>query len=202
MERLKIEKGAKFGNLTVLKELGVLGTMKTGHVYYEVLCDCGKIEKTRATQLKQGVKTMCTECYKKAAKNYKHGETGKRLYRIWSHMKARCNNPTDENYFRYGGRGITVCEEWNKSYSNFKNWAFENGYSSNLSIDRINVNGNYEPQNCRWADSFTQMNNTRANRKIEIDGRTQTLEQWKRELNKGRTYIINHFVKKKTRCEK
>lgn len=95
-----------------------------------------------------------------------------RLYKAWQGMKSRCNNPNDKDYKHYGGRGITVCEEWVNDSMCFINWALENGYNDNLSIDRIDVNGNYEPNNCRWADTITQARNRRVEKsnKLGIKG--------------------------------
>ena len=97
-------------------------------------------------------------------------------------MRQRCNNPNRHDYKRYGGRGIAVCKEWN-DYSTFRNWAIANGYNDNLSIDRIDVNGNYEPSNCRWVDNIVQANNVRNNHRIEYKGTTYTLAEFARKLN-------------------
>ena len=110
---------------------------------------CGKQKEVRA-DVKQTT-DYCRGCSSKT-----HGMTKSRLYNIWSNMKSRCNNPTNNRYQYYGGKGITVCDAWLNSFESFAEWANTNGYSEALSIDRINVNGNYEPSNCRWADSFTQ----------------------------------------------
>lgn len=112
----------------------------------------------------------------------KHGLSKTRLYRIWSNMKGRCYNQNDANYYRYGGRGITICDEWRNSFTTFYNWAMENGYRDDLSIDRKDNNGNYEPSNCRWATTKQQENN-RGDFNINISylGKTQTLMQWSEE---------------------
>ncbi len=118
-----------------------------------------------------------------------------RLQSIFQGMKTRCYNPKNKNYKSYGGRGIRICDEWNdreripqednatKGYLAFKKWALENGYADNLTIDRINVNGNYEPSNCRWITHKEQCNNTTRNRIITYKGKTQNLKQWCDELN-------------------
>ena len=93
-------------------------------------------------------------------------------------MKGRCGIPGYSGYEHYGGRGISVCDEWKNDFMAFYNWAMENGYTDNLSIDRIDVNGNYCPENCRWADSHTQSNNKRNNRYLEIDGKKKTIAEW------------------------
>ena len=101
-----------------------------------------------------------------------------RLARIHSSMKGRCYNPNNTNYSKYGERGIRICKEWLEDYQVFKKWALNNGYDISLTIDRINVNGNYEPNNCRWATQKEQANNKRTNHLLEIDGLTKTIAQW------------------------
>lgn len=114
----------------------------------------------------------------------KHGDTNKRLYKIWCHMRERCNssNKDKEAYKNYSGRGISVCEEWN-NYNTFKEWAISHDYKDNLSIDRKDVNGNYEPSNCRWATMKEQQNNRRNNTLINFKGETKTLKQWSEKYN-------------------
>ena len=101
-----------------------------------------------------------------------------RLYRIWQMMRQRCNNENAENYKYYGGRGICVCDEWENDFSLFALWSFANGYNDNLTIDRIESNGNYEPSNCRWISKKEQMNNRSSNTKYTYDGETHTLSEW------------------------
>jgi hypothetical protein len=112
----------------------------------------------------------------------KHGYAP-RIYRIWAGMKDRCYNKNRSKYKRYGARGIVVCEEWKNNFMNFYNWAISNGYQDNLSIDRKDNDGNYEPDNCRWITNKEQCNNTSINRFITINNKTQTLSQWAREVN-------------------
>lgn len=99
-----------------------------------------------------------------------------RLYGIWEHIIQRCENPNDRNYKNYGGRGIGVCDAWHNS-KEFMSWALANGYNDSLSIDRIDVDGDYHPENCRWADMYTQRNNTKRNHRITIEGKEFTLRQ-------------------------
>ena len=115
--------------------------------------------------------------------SYKHGGKGTRLYDIWCGMKSRCYNKNDSHYCRWGGRGIIICSEWLLDFSNFRNWAYKNGYAENLTIDRINNDGNYEPSNCRWITLAEQNNNQRTNRMITYKGKTQNMKQWSKELN-------------------
>ena len=110
-------------------------------------------------------------------------EDKKRLITIRHSMYCRCYYPTTHGYERYGGRGIKICEEWINNPNSFYDWAINNGYKKGLTLDRIDVNGNYEPSNCRWATKEMQDNNKRTNRKITYKGETKTLSQWAREYN-------------------
>lgn len=116
--------------------------------------------------------------------SYKHGESHtSRLYGIWTSMKKRCHKSYDPSYARYGARGIRVCDEWFDDYIAFRDWALANGYKDGLTIDRIDVNGNYEPDNCRWATNREQCNNRRNNVRLEYNGETHTMAEWSRILN-------------------
>ena len=102
----------------------------------------------------------------------------KRISRIYWNMKTRCYNQSSNKYHSYGGRGIRICDEWKNSFANFKEWALNNGYADNLTLDRINNNGNYEPNNCRWATIKQNTNNTRKNRLLTYNGETHTMSEW------------------------
>lgn len=101
-----------------------------------------------------------------------------RLYYVWNSMKQRCLNENDCRYNSYGGRGITIYEEWKNNFGTFREWALANGYRDDLTIDRIDVNGNYEPSNCRWITNKEQQNNTRRSRLIEFNGEIHTIAEW------------------------
>lgn len=101
-----------------------------------------------------------------------------RLYSIWKRMKDRCNNPNHKYFSYYGGRGITVCDEWQKNFPAFYEWAIQNGYDDSLTIDRIDSNGNYDPCNCRWVTRHEQMLNTRRNHYLTYNGETLTVNEW------------------------
>ena len=105
------------------------------------------------------------------------------LYRRWTNMKVRCNNVKHTHYKSYGGRGICVCTEWMDSYQSFAEWAINNGYSKELTLDRINNDGNYEPSNCRWVTITRQANNKSTNVLVTIGDKTQSIADWCRELN-------------------
>lgn len=108
----------------------------------------------------------------------KHNMCGTRLYRIWKSMHTRCYNPNDEHYNDYGARGIIICDSWKNNYLNFYHWAINNGYNDNLTIDRIDVNGIYEPSNCRWATDKEQQNNKRSNIYLTYNNETHTIKEW------------------------
>ena len=114
----------------------------------------------------------------------KHGKSNERIFWVWRGMKLRCYVPSNNRYNRYGGRGIKVCDDWLGEHGaeNFINWALQNGYADNLTIDRIDNDGNYEPSNCRWVTQKEQANNRRSNHILEFNGKKQTMKQWADEL--------------------
>lgn len=107
-----------------------------------------------------------------------HGEAGTRLYRIWGNMKTRCEYPGAINYSYYGGKGVTVCAEWSQSYETFRDWALVNGYDEDLTIDRINGDKGYSPDNCRWSTMTSQARNKSCTWKVTIDGVTKPAIEW------------------------
>lgn len=110
-----------------------------------------------------------------------YNPSDKRLYSIWFDMRRRCNEPQNKSYALYGGKGIKVCAEWN-DFQVFHDWSKLNGYSDNLTIDRIDLNGNYEPSNCRWVDKFVQANNRSNNHYLTYKGETATMMEWSKKL--------------------
>lgn len=156
MKRVEIA-GRKFGYLTVIRPIG----SRWGHSLWECKCDCGTVCERTANQLTQNDNVSCGCMTSLAQRNaqYKHGDTGTRLYRIWKAMKTRCNNPNISYFKYYGGKGVSVCKEWVNSFETFKEWALSHGYSDTLTIDRINGDGNYEPNNCRWVSMTVQNRN-------------------------------------------
>lgn len=127
--------------------------------------------------------------------NERHGMSKTRLYRLWDGMKSRCYRKSTGPYSRYGGRGITVCDEWRKSFQAFYEWSVVNGYAEDLSLDRIDPNGNYEPTNCRWVTMKEQENHKRNNVRIEFNGIVHTLTEWCELLGIAR-HVMEHRIKR------
>ena len=170
--------GKKFNRLTALQ----FAFIEKGKTYWNCICDCGKEKIVRADFLKYGRTKSCS-CLNHEPKNIKivHGMSNTKLYGIWSGMKSRCKNPNDNKYRYYGSRGISVCDEW-ENFEPFLEWSIDNGYTKGLSIDRIDVNGNYEPSNCRWTTMKEQQNNKRNNVLLTYEGETRSIAQWANEL--------------------
>lgn len=147
--------GKKYNHLTII-------AYENGR--FTCVCDCGNIQRVKPTFLLGGTVKTCgmDDCpHHRALAMRMDGASHERLYGVWRGMMYRCNNSKATSYQHYGGRGIAVCKEWEDSYDTFRGWALANGYSDDLSIDRINNDGNYEPSNCRWATLSEQMQNQR-----------------------------------------
>lgn len=168
--------GKRFGRLNVIEYYGISAKKQ---IYWLCNCDCGSQVYVKTTDLTGNRKKSCG-CLQQetGSSNYKYGCRTNRLYCIWRGMKARCLNINSKSYSEYGERGISICKEWLNDFASFQSWALNNGYAKNLTIDRIDANGNYEPSNCRWANMKTQQNNKRNNRYLVIDGETKTLAEW------------------------
>lgn len=175
--------GDKIGRWTVLDNTIRLPRQVGTVLACLVQCECGKQSTLPHSKLRSGRSLSCgclrTEQFK--AKYTKHAAGGTRLYGVWAAMKRRCYTPTVKEYHRYGGAGISVCDEWRTSFIAFREWAMNNGYQDSLSIDRINGTGNYEPSNCRWATYEIQANNQKSNHPITAFGETKNLTQWSRD---------------------
>lgn len=186
--------GNKYGLLTVIG----LDDTNTRKTYWVCQCDCGNIKTVRSDSLLCGAIRSCG-CLKKKqdrinlVKNHSHKMSGTRIYSIWIGMKNRCNNPHNPKYSRYGGRGIKVCQSWNDSFESFYKWALENGYSEELTIDRIDNNGNYEPNNCRWSTNREQCRNRSTNVNITIGNSKRTLTEWCEIFNLDSSVIFARY---------
>lgn len=192
MDRCDDLSGMKFGYWKVVERAA---NNSQGSAMWACECECGNRRILRAQVLRNGRSLSCG-CHKNDY-NKRHGGKGSRLYEIWRQMRYRCDNQNNHAYNDYGGRGIKVCSEW-YDFAKFRDWAYSAGYSDDLSIDRIDVNGNYEPSNCRWATSKIQMNNRRNTAHYEYNGELKTLSEWSRELGIPRTTLINRMKKGRT----
>lgn len=169
--------GRRFGRLIVIERYGCTSH---GDVKWKCLCDCGCDSVVVGASLRNGSTKSCGCWVREKAGNINisHGCSGTRLYKVWLHMKERCYNRSHKNYNRYGGRGITVSDEWRNDFAKFYEWATANGYDENApymqcTIDRIDNDGGYSPDNCRWVDMKTQRNNRSDSRKENRNERYQ-----------------------------
>ena len=192
----------KIGKLTILeKDLEKSGGKRT---YFICKCDCGKIKSIRRDSLfHKKHPTQSCGCLIKERHPIEHGDSRTKLYHVWATMKDRCSNSNRPCYKHYGGRGIKVCDEWNGSdkWLNFKKWALENGYKDGLTLDRIDVNGNYEPNNCRWIPLKEQINNTRRNIYLTYKNETHNINQWAKILGINKNTFWVYVRKKKYSLE-
>lgn len=168
--------GQRFGRWTVCEMTG----KRNGKIIWLCKCDCGNTKIVQGSSITNGASRSCGCLTRETtiARNTTHGGRKSRLYNIWNHMLRRCGNPKVKAYKDYGLRGITVCPEWKDSFEAFRDWANANGYSDEKSIDRIDVNGNYCPNNCRWETRQVQNNNRRSVRQVTFNGITHTIREW------------------------
>lgn len=185
--RAKIKSGDKFGKLTIVQEttphVTPCGTIRRSFV---CKCDCGNVVVRRLGAFrKKDVNHSCgcldIERIANLNRKYTKEQTNSFLYSTWHGMKQRCYDSNNSHYKYYGDKGILVCDEWLDDYISFYNWSLSNGASKEFTLDRINVNGNYEPSNCRWVDAITQANNKNKNRLIEYNGERLSVMQWSRK---------------------
>lgn len=195
--------GKRYGRLTVVRRLKP-EEIKHKNTNWLCICDCGNYIHASAGRLNNGTTRSCG-CLKNEYKeaignlNRKYEHQNKRLYGIYRAMLGRCFNSKGKSYDRYGGRGISVCDEWigEFGFDRFYEWATQNGYSENLTLDRKDNDKGYCPDNCRWITNLAQQNNKRVNIFVEYDGRKQTLADWARELDVTYSTIYWRYVKKR-----
>ena len=181
--RLKAPKdmtGMKFGRITVVCKDAETPIRKDKSSRWMCRCECGTVKSISRGQLLAGETNSCG-CLRKEKLTKKYPRSG-RLYQCWCDMKNRCSNPHVEDYDHYGGKGITVCPEWENDYAAFYEWAMANGYKSNLTLDRMDSDGNYCPENCRWTTPAVQTNNRVVTRYLDINGVTKPRSEWAKEL--------------------
>lgn len=186
MGNVKDITGMQFNDWTVIAEYG---RNKSGGATFLCRCVCGTERVVDGRSVRTGTSKGCgckrsakvLEASKKVT--VKHGGRGERLYGVWIGIKERCNNPNSKFYSRYGGRGIKMCDEWNASYKAFREWAIRHGYDSNAAkyectIDRIDNNAGYSPENCAWVTQKRQCNNRSSNHLVTFNGTSHTLSRW------------------------
>jgi len=205
MIEFKIEEVKLLKKLPIIKV--VAPNTKKGYTYIvngEYLCFCGNIFVAKIKDIKRGHTRSCGCFYKYSRKNNKkktHGESQTRLFKIWLGIKKRCFLKTHKTYKLYGARGITICESWLSSYEVFRDWSLENGYLETLSIDRINVDGHYEPKNCRWTNNTIQninkrniVNNTSGFLGVSLN-KTYRKNPWVAQINiNGKGFSLGRFA--------
>ena len=172
--------GQRFGRLVVEEKVPYVTSGGNTLTAYKCKCDCGNERICLSENLRKGKVVSCG-CYKDentAKRSRTHGMSKTRLYHIYGLMKKRCNDPKSINYPRYGGKGITVCEEWMCSSDAFLNWAVANGYDDSLTLDRKDNDKGYSPDNCRWVSYKEQARNQTRNRRLTFNGETKVLSEW------------------------
>jgi hypothetical protein len=174
--------GRKFGIIKVAEFVGI----EKHHTLWECICDCGNTRVYRAGYLSRmednpNFSCGCRKSEMTAARKTTHGGSKTRLYKVWADIISRCTCPTKGDYKYYGGRGITVDERWRSDFVAFRDWALSHGYTDDLTIERDDVNGNYEPDNCRWIPQPEQMHNKRANVICEAFGEKKDVALWSQD---------------------
>ncbi len=184
--------GMKFGRLSVIEEAG---RDKFGNTTWKCRCDCGNIVVLVGYQIRSGHTQSCGCLHIESTSklNKSHGGARTPLYIKWVSIKSRCNNPKSVEYKSYGGRGITICKEWESDFDCFKKWALQNGYSPGMTIERIDVNKGYNPENCCWIPANEQARNTRRTVRIPCGDSYMTAQEVARLTNRHPQSIIDWF---------
>lgn len=179
--------GMRFGKLLVIRRVG---SDKSKNATWLCRCDCGNKVVKVGINLRCGDTSSCGCYHKQVVKEHMqtHGKSKTRLYKVWAGIKSRCYNPKVDNYKYYGGRNIGMCSEWKESFEKFMEWSYQNGYDENAkpqecTIDRIDNDKDYSPENCRWVNHYEQCHNQSKNRVYTYNGVSLTMAEWARKLN-------------------
>ncbi len=192
-EDKKLRKGMVFNNLKIIDSRPITKEGLKGNTYFYYLCECKLCGRQKYILKGNLIYLKQKSC---GCLRHPYGyNTNKRLNKIYSHMKDRCYNSNNFSYYKYGAKGITICDEWLNDRTTFFNWALENGYKDNLSIDRIDGTKGYYPQNCRWATAKQQARNICTNRTLTINGQTKLLCEWAEEYKLNPSTIIGRIKK-------
>lgn len=201
MAEFKDLTGMKFGKLKVIGISRKVQSGKRERYYWNCKCDCGNTKEVRTDCLTLGGTQSCG-CMKKEqdkinlTKFHRHKLSNTNLWHVYYGILHRCYNKEDTHYNNYGGRGITVCDEWKQSFDEFVQWSFSNGYEKGLQIDRINNDGNYEPDNCRWVTVKKNCRNRSTNVLVEYDGKFVTIAELSEILNEPYDKVYWKYRKK------
>lgn len=190
--RIKVDPGERYGRVTIIREVEPRNKMR----HFLCLCSCGALWKVPLIQLRTGQTKSCG-CLRKERfirRITHHGQSRTSLHAIWRSMKQRCLNPKNPVYGYYGGRGITVCDEW-LNFEPFQEWALKNGYAKGLTIERKDVNGNYEPSNCKWIPQSEQSSNTRRARMLTYKGQIMSVKDWAKKLRMNYDTLYGRIYK-------
>lgn len=195
MRKIEVNKGERFGMLTVQEESSPINKRRT----FICKCDCGNTVKRSLKALKKNSISSCG-CYHAAYNNSprperqseNHEFVKTRLYSIWCDMKKRCYSKKSRAYKWYGAKGVIVCSEWKNRFLSFREWALNNGYSDDLTIDRKDSDGNYEPGNCRWIP-LSEQNKMKDNRRVDFNGKFISVSELSRLTRKPYTTLIGRL---------
>lgn len=183
---IKNEIGNNYGRLNVLSR----GSSTNNHAYWNCICECGNLTTVRGADLRNNKIRSCG-CLKNETTSKifkKHGLSNHKLYDVWTKIKSRCYNKNDKDYKNYGGRRIKVCDEWMNDFMSFYNWSLSSGYIDKLTIERIDVNNDYKPSNCKFIPNCEQSLNWRRSLKFTYKGETKDIRYFSNKYN------INYYA--------
>lgn len=184
--------GRRYGYLTVVKRAD---NTDKGQSTWQCLCDCGNVKVISGVLLREGNAKSCGCMRRNLKPNLRHGMSHTRLYYAWNNIKKRCYNESTPAYKNYGGRGIKMCDAWKDSFESFAEWSLSNGYTDSLTIERIDVNGDYCPENCTWIPLNEQQNNRTSCLYFTYNGETKNLHEWCSSLNLPYMTVHNRIYK-------